>query len=285
MRFNARSRGCSIASRVDPGVNPTRLVLLGDPVARSLSPVFQNAALRAAGIDIRYEALRVSDEDLPQVAGELAHAGAAGNVTIPHKRAFLELCADVTPIASRVGAVNTFWTSAGRLAGDNTDVAGFDAAARKAVGDVRPDLRIALFGAGGAAAAVLGAVERWPGARVRIYGRRPGQAAELAARFHDFAREESTPSSALRGANIVVNATPVGMSDDAMPFEPGNVPPGATIIDLVYRRGGTSLTRSAAAAGYRAVDGSEMLVEQGALSFERWFGFPPDRQAMRDALR
>jgi len=260
-------------------------VLIGDPVAYSSSPLFQNAALRAAGIDAIYEARRVAGADLPQVTRELAREGAAGNVTAPHKKRFLELCGEVSAIASRVGAVNTFWSQGGSLVGDNTDVGGFDSLARKVLGGIPAGLETAVVGAGGAAAGVLGAIEGWPGSRVRLFSRRREQAAELAGRFSDFVRVETSSSSALRGAMLVVNATPVGMTDDSMPFDLGELSEGATVMDLVYRPGGTALTRAAAAAGLPAADGTGMLVEQGALSFERWFGFPPDRNVMYAALR
>lgn len=265
-------------------MNPSRLVLLGDPVSHSLSPAFQNAALAAAGLKIRYEAVRVAAAELAAMAGKLAGEGAAGNVTVPHKAAFLSLCDDITPVASRVGAVNTFWSSSGKLHGDNTDVGGFDAAARELLGEIPADLTVGVIGAGGAAAAVLGAAESWPHATVRLYARNAARASSLAKRFGDFVRVESSARSALAGAKLIVNATPVGMRDDSLPFSLTDVAKGAAILDLVYKRGGTALVRSAEAAGYRAADGTTMLIEQGALSFERWFSFAPDKDVMRAAM-
>jgi shikimate dehydrogenase len=266
-------------------VLPTRLVLLGDPVSHSLSPKFQNAALRAAGIDIEYAATRVSAKQLSRVALDLAASGAAGNVTVPHKVSFLSLCSELSPIASRVGAVNTFWSSNGKLIGDNTDVGGFDAAARALLGAAPGNIDVAIVGAGGAAAAVLGAIERWPSARVRVYSRRIEQAQALASKFGDFARAETSAVSALAGAKLIVNATTIGMERDDLPFELAALDSRAAIIDLVYRPGGTTLVRAASAAGLRASDGTTMLIEQGALSFERWFGFAPDKEVMRAALK
>jgi shikimate dehydrogenase len=266
-------------------VKPSRLVILGDPVAQSLSPKFQNAALRAAGIDLTYESMQVRAADLARVANELAAEGAAGNVTVPHKKSFLPLCAELSPIASRVGAVNTFWTSNGRLSGDNTDVGGFDAAAKELLGENLRGITIAVIGAGGATAAVLGAVEGWDGAKVRLYSRRVESANELAARFGDFVRVESSASDAMRGANFVVNATPVGMTGNEMPFSLEDVSAGARILDIVYRAGGTPLVNAARSSGFIATDGTAMLIEQGALAFERWFGFPPDKKVMYSALK
>jgi shikimate dehydrogenase len=263
---------------------PGRLVILGDPVEHSLSPVFQNAALRSAGLSLRYEALRVAEDDLERVARDLAASNSAGNVTFPHKRQFFELCSNTTPIAKRVGAVNTFWTSSGALAGDNTDAEGFDRALRHFLDDEPGTEKVALIGAGGAAAGVLGAIESWPGASVRIFSRRLDQATALAQRFSGFARAEAMQVKTLRGATLVVNATPVGMNGDALPFDIGLLEPGAIVMDLVYSRAGTPLVRAAKAAGHRSLDGTEMLIQQGALSFERWFGFVPDLAAMRAAI-
>jgi len=109
---------------------PSRLVLLGNPVSHSLSPVFQNAALRSAGIPLTYEAIEVAAPDLGHVLALLAEDNAAGNITIPHKEAAVALCARLSPLAERVGAVNTFWmedaAGGGVLVGDNTDVGGFE---------------------------------------------------------------------------------------------------------------------------------------------------------------
>jgi shikimate dehydrogenase len=265
---------------------PGRLVLLGHPVAHSLSPRFQNAALRRAGIPLVYEALDVSPAELERTLSALRAIGAAGNVTIPHKEAVATHCDGLTPVARRAGAVNTFWCEAGRLIGDNTDAGGFEVVAAELLGQpegARP-ISVALLGAGGAAAAVLVALERWAGARVRVFSRSANRTRRLCARFPELADVAETAEQAVRGADLVVNATPVGLADDAMPIDPTTLEPGAAVIDLVYRRGGTPWTRAAAQLGRRAVDGTAVLLEQGALAFERWFGITPDRTAMREAL-
>jgi shikimate dehydrogenase len=265
---------------------PSRLVLLGHPVHHSLSPLFQNAALRSAGIPLVYQALDVSAEDLVWVLAELAAAGAAGNVTIPHKEAVAALCERRTPLAERVGAVNTFLIDArGALSGDNTDVGGFERLVRDTVGELPQGKRIAVLGAGGAAAAVLAAVEAWPGCEVTLCNRSAPRAARLAARFAVVARVTSSPIDAVRGAAVVVNATAVGLEGDCCPVPIDALAPDAAAIDLVYRRGQTPWVRAALARGLRASDGLPMLVEQGALAFERWFGLEAPRKAMWDAVR
>jgi shikimate dehydrogenase len=263
---------------------PGRLVLIGHPVAHSLSPTFQNAALRAARIDLTYEAIDVPTRDLRVTLRELGSDGAAGNVTIPHKTAVHASCDVLTGIAARVGAVNTFWFREGKLHGDNTDVAGFDAAAKALLGGETHDARVVVFGSGGAAAAVLAAIEQWQNAHVAVVARHPDRAGKLARRFRDVARAEKSLDRALAGANLVVNATPVGQQDDSTPIPVENIPRDAAVMDLVYRRGGTPWVKAAREQGNRAADGLPMLIEQGALSFERWFGFAPDREAMRKSL-
>jgi shikimate dehydrogenase len=265
-------------------VAPARLVLLGHPVAHSLSPTFQNAALRSAGLPIVYEALDVAPGAFAETFRTLAAQGAAGNVTVPHKPAAARVCERLTPLAQRVGAVNTFWVTDGALVGDNTDVGGFDYAVRLLLGEEPRELKVALIGAGGAAAAVLAAVERWPRSRATIWNRTVTRTQSLAERFSTVARAEQHLAAAARDAQLVVNATTVGLDGDDLPVDPASLAHGAALIDLVYRRGGTAWVRLALALGMRACDGLPMLVEQGALAFERWFGKPPDRDAMWAAV-
>jgi len=263
---------------------PGRLVLLGHPVAHSASPRFQNAALRAAGIPLLYEALDVPLDALDSTLDALAMVSAAGNVTIPHKEAVAARCAELTPVARRCGAVNVFWHREGRLLGDNTDVAGVDVVARALLQDRTTGARVALIGAGGAAAAVLCAVEGWDGARVRLYNRHMSRAERLAARFADITDVAPSIEDAIGDAHLVINATPIGLADDRHPVPIPALPERAAVFDLVYRPEETSWVRQAREAGHRAADGEGMLLEQGALAFERWFGRPPERSVMWRAM-
>ena len=273
---------------------PARLVLLGSPVSHSLSPAFQNAALDAAGIELRYEALDVDALALEATLASLAFENAAGNVTVPHKIAVHDRCAMLTPIAKRAGAVNTFWFAEGTLHGDNTDVGGFRAAI-DALREAEPLPRqVILLGAGGAAAAVCAAAEQWGAESVQVVARSRGAAHRLAARFPGLVeisesfpppREAHRARVARVAAPLVVNATPLGINaNDALPVALEGLPAGALVMDLVYSRGETRFVREARAAGHRSADGLTMLLEQGALAFERWFGFAPDREAMRRAV-
>jgi shikimate dehydrogenase len=263
---------------------PGRLVLIGDPVSHSLSPVIQNAALRAAHIPLTYEAVRVARDDVAAFLDDLRKIDGAGNVTIPHKRTVLELCDEVSDAAGLAQACNTFRFVDRKLVGYNTDVAAFDFVARKLLGEDARTARVVLLGAGGAASAVLAAIQQWGSAKVSIVNRNEDRATTLAATFSDFARAEPDIERALANATLIVNATPVGQHDDLFPCDLAPVPPTAAVFDLVYRRGETPWVNKARRRGHRATDGMPMLVEQGALAFETWFGTTPDREVMRRAL-
>jgi shikimate dehydrogenase len=263
---------------------PERLVLLGHPLSHSLSPRFQNAALVAAGMPLRYEAVDVDPTTFEDVVASLKAQNAAGNVTIPFKERMHDACDVLTPLAQRVGAVNVFWIDEdGRLVGDNSDVGGFDAAVATLLGARPRDTTVGLLGAGGAAAAVLAAVETWPGCTSHVYNRTPERARLLCERFGAFAQPVDD-IGVIAGAQLVVNATSVGIRDDAYPLAPSLIAPGASVIDLVYRPGETAWIRALRSRGHGVCDGLPMLIEQGALAFERWFGFAPDREVMRRSV-
>lgn len=266
---------------------PSRLVLLGHPVGHALSPRMQQAALAAAGIDRSYEALDVAPAALNDTLAELASERAAGNVTIPHKRAVASACVEQTPLAERSGAVNTFWVAAGgTLCGDNTDVAGFEAAANAllrgaAMCDTVRD--VVLIGAGGAAAAVCVVTSSWPECTVTLLARDPARADPLTRQF-EHVRVEPLTRAPLPPAQLVVNATPIGLASSAHPVAIDALPRGAAVLDLVYARAETAWVRAARGAGHPAADGLRMLVEQGAAAFTRWFGREPDRGVMWRAV-
>lgn len=265
---------------------PGRLVLLGHPLGHSLSPAFQNAALRTAGIPLTYELMDLPRSVLDETVGALRRSRAAGNVTRPHKEAMLSLCDRLSDVARVVGAVNTFWTAPdGALVGDNTDVGGFERALTALVGAPRPGARVALLGAGGGAAAVLHAMERWERPAVKVYSRTQRRAEVLLERFKVPGEVARSAESAAAGATLVVNATPVGQKDDTVPVSIHALDDGCVVFDLAYRVGETAFVRDARARGLEAADGLRMLVEQGALAFERWFGVEPDRDVMWRAVQ
>ena len=262
---------------------PGRLVLLGHPVSHSLSPGFQNAALRRAALPIRYELLDVAPESLDATLDALIAENVWGNVTIPHKERVAALCTRVSPLAERVGAVNTFWIDDGALVGDNTDVGGFLELLDATAPNVDPTTPAAVLGAGGSAAAVIAALDQRGFGEIRVYGRSSGRVAALGDRFGS-AVLSADEATAVNGALLVVNATPIGLDDVSMPIDAGLLDPSAVVLDLVVGRNETPFVRAVRARGHRAADGLQMLLGQGALAFELWFGFAPDRDVMRQAV-
>jgi shikimate dehydrogenase len=263
---------------------PGRLLLLGHPVSHSKSPAFQNAALRAAHIPLRYETVDVDPHAFDDAVAMIRRDGAFGNVTVPHKERMHDACDVLTPLAERVGAVNTFVLDENdRLVGDNSDVGGFDFAVRSLLGASPRDLTVGIVGAGGSAAAVLAAVERWSGCTAHVLNRTPERARLLCERFRSVAQPVDD-IGVIAGAQLVVNATTLGLRDLHFPVDPGLLSPETAVMDLVYRPGETAWVRAVRARGHRASDGGPMLVEQGAISFEKWFGIAPDRGVMWKAF-
>jgi shikimate dehydrogenase len=265
---------------IDP---PPRLVLLGHPVSHSISPRFQNAALRAANIPLVYETLDVDPDALDETLSVLRAERAAGNVTIPLKELVAARCTRRSALAERVGAVNVYWHENGELVGDNSDVGGAEATMRALLVDVVP-MRMALLGAGGSAAAVLCAAERCGFGEVRVYNRSMDRAKQVVERVGGVAQAVTSMEEALAGADLVVNATPVGLHGGEMPVPVSMLPDGCAVFDLAYQGTETPWITASRAAGHRAADGLGMLIEQGAIAFRMWFGVEPDRTAMWKAI-
>lgn len=256
------------------------IALIGDPVRHSPSPAMHRAAFAATGLDLEYILERVPREELAAAVDRLRERCLGLNVTIPLKEAIVPLLDEVRGAAATTGSVNTVMFTNRRAIGDSTDGEGFIAALR---GGNRPVGRSALIlGAGGAARAV-GAALRASGADVTISARDPDRASTAAgaidARGIPF--DTKAVNAALGEADLLVNATPIG---DRSPLPPNvGLHSGLTVFDLVYRPRVTPLLAAARALGCRTVEGVEMLVEQGARSFEVWTGLRPPVEVMRDA--
>lgn len=269
----------------------TRLfALLGDPVSHSLSPAFQNAAIRALGLDAVFVALRCSADDLPGLLRGIARAGGGGNVTVPHKALAARTVDHPSDTVLRTGACNAYWLEDGAIHGDNTDVAGASAAVAALLGREPAGARVLLLGAGGAASAALCAMVDGGAERIVIVNRTPERARALAERFHSpHARIDVVDSvDAVAGErfDLAMNSTSLGIRpDDPLPLDPdaGGVAVGAA-LDLVYARGGTRWSREMSARGLPAADGREMLLHQGAAAFRRWWKLDPPLDVMRAAL-
>lgn len=270
----------------------TRLAaVIGDPVRHSLSPVLHNAAFAALDLDWVYVALPVQPGDGGRAVAAMSTLGIDGlNVTMPHKAAVAEAVDRCSPVAARLGAVNTVVRTADGLLGESTDGEGFLTALRVDEGFDPDGARCLVVGAGGAARAVVLALAEAGASEVLVVARREA-AATAAASLAGSAGRPGTAEEA-DGCALVVNATPLGM--DAVVVElPGAVPelpvperclgPGQVVADLVYQPMRTPFVEAARARGALAVNGLGMLIHQAALSFRLWTGEDPPLEVLSAA--
>ena len=260
------------------------LGVCGWPVAHSRSPAMHEAAFAAAGLEgWRYLKLPLPPELFAETVRALPAAGFRGvNVTIPHKEAALALATGASDAAREIGAANTLtFERDGAIHADNTDAPGLIAA----LGETWDPAgrRVLVLGAGGAARATVWALVRAGAADVQVWNRSHERAVGLAAALG--ARAVREPEA----AEIVINCTSVGLGDVAAPFkalplQADSLGAGSCVVDMVYRDGGTRLLEAARTRGADVIDGLEILVAQGAASFERWTGLTAPRQAMREAV-
>jgi shikimate dehydrogenase len=237
-----------------------------------------NAAFRALGLDWTYELLDVSPADLvPALTGLRREDSAGANVTIPYKQDVMGHLDGLDAEAVRARAVNTIVREGDRLVGSNTDIA----AIRSAIGGVGVEPKganVVVFGVGGSARAASVALE---GAHLTFVSRHPDDA-DVPGRAIGW--DDGSLHGLVREADLVINATPLGRREE-MPIRPAALPRKGAIIDLVYVTGGTPLVRKARALGLRTADGWEILLAQGARSFEIWTGRAAPLAAMRETLQ
>jgi shikimate dehydrogenase len=281
-----------------PAITGTTRVLgvIGWPVEHSLSPPMHNAALRHLGLDWVYVPFAVPPDRVAEAAAGVRGLGLVGlNVTIPHKAAVLPYLDEAAPEVWLLGACNTLVNQEGHLRGENTDVAGF----RRSVEESGRSLerrRVVVIGAGGSARAVALAALQAAAVEVTVVNRGLARAEELVALLAPVAgptplralalSDPETPG-AVREAEILVDCTSVGMypRHEVPPVVPGEwLHSGQLVCDLTYNPRRTSLLRAAVAAGAEPLEGTGMLVHQGALSLEYWTGKPAPVEVMRKAL-
>lgn len=286
------------------GEEQIRLGVFGDPVAHSLSPRMQNAALEKCEIDAHYAAFQIAPNELADALALLPELDFLGvNLTSPHKIAAVGLVDQLDDFARRAGAINTVRVLDGKRLGSNTDGPGFARAIRSEFSVDLRDLRVLLLGAGGGAGRAIA----WQCAaegceRLVLVNRSLVKAQELARAlqpaFSDarvaapVARLEAVPweERALRfqiaNVDLVINATPLGWRrSDASPLPAALLAPHLMVYDTIYAPSPTALLSAAAAAGARGADGRSLLLHQGALAFERWFDRAAPLEAMSAALR
>ena len=258
-----------------------RLGVCGWPVAHSRSPRMQNAALAQLGLDDwHYQALPLPPHLFTETVKALPPLGFRGvNVTIPHKEQALALADEATETARAIGAANTLtFRDDGTIHADNTDAPGFLTALNRSA----YEKTALVLGAGGTARAVLYALKQAGAGEIHLWNRSPARAQALA--------DEFGATLGFAPADIVVNTTSVGLRDPeetfkALPLRADELGAGCTVVDMVYRHGGTLLLNTARANGAEVVDGLEILVAQGAASLERWTGRTAPDKAMREAVK
>lgn len=289
-----------IARDIDP---PIRLGVFGDPVAHSLSPEMQTAALRGGEINAQYARFHIRSNELRSALRFLRNLDLVGvNLTVPHKIAGFGQIDEADESASRVGAVNTIRVVNKRLVGSNTDGEGFLRAVRSEFSVDLRDLRVLIIGAGGGTGRAIAwqcALENCE--RLVLVNRTLEKANALAERLRSFfmearvlgpaarleavAWEESVVRTQLADIDLIVNATPLGMNpSDPAPIPGRLIAPHHMVFDCVYGPSKTALLRAAEQAGARSANGISMLLHQGALSFSIWFDRDPPIAAMRKAL-
>lgn len=251
----------------------TLAAVLGHPVAHSRSPAMHNAAFEALGLDWHYVKLPAPPELFDETVRALPGSGYAGaNVTIPHKVAALAVADSASSAAQAIGAANTLTFSNEGIAADNTDAGGFLAA----LDESPAGKRALVLGAGGAARAVVHALVDSGASDVQIWNRTAERAEELARTFGATAVRKPGP------ADIAVNTTSVGLHEGTLPLDDLDAP--AIAVEMVYGSD-TPFARWAREGGAQIVDGIEILVRQGALSFAIWTGLEPPLEVMRAAAR
>lgn len=272
-----------------------QLAVIGDPVAHSLSPAMQNAALRELSLPFTYRKIHVRPQELKHFMKQRAPKLAGFNCTLPHKEAILEYLDWISPMAQQMGAVNTVVQRQGKYYGFNTDGAGYLRSLEEELQWLPKDKRITLLGAGGAARGLAMALAAAGARELAICNRTQARAKNLVARLkrsYPQLKLRAGPlngpdlKKALKGSNLVVNTTTLGMDGNAWQDFPWQaLPRRALVSDIIYHRRITPLLRGAKAHGHHIHTGEGMLVHQGALAFLLWTGHLPNTKLMYRELR
>jgi len=273
--------------------------LIGKPLAHSVSPAFQQAALDHLRIDARYELWETEPEALAERVAGMRSADCLGaNVTVPYKEAVIPLLDEIDPLAGRIGAVNTVVNRNVRLCGYNTDMTGFARALREEGGFDPSGAHVVLLGAGGAGRAVTMALVQGKAASVTITDILPERAERLVedlggqgetALRNVPATEDELAAAVMKKCQLLVNCTPIGMrhskEEHDLPISSELIPAGALVFDIIYNPLETRLLAEAKRRGARTLGGLSMLVYQGAASFELWTSVQAPVDVMFKAAR
>ncbi len=258
--------------------------LFGCPVEHTLSPLMHNAAFKSLGLDMCYVPFRVTPEALPDAVQSIRSLNMLGvNITVPHKENVIPLLDKVNEEAAFIGAVNTITNSDGVLTGYNTDGRGFMRSLSEEGVSIKGK-NILIIGSGGASRAISYYLSE-TSSTLSLYDIDRSRAEKLASDLSAL-RSNVLFAGTIKHAghpDIIINATPLGLNhNDPLPVDPERITSGMVICDLVYRK--TNLLKEAEQKGAKTIDGSGMLLWQGALAFELWTGMEPPVDVMRDML-
>lgn len=268
------------------------LGVIGSPIAHSLSPVMHNAAIAALGVDYVYLPLPIAPDQLSQGMAGLEAIGLRGfSVTIPHKQTIMPLLQSISPLAQAIGAVNTVCRTETGWFGTNTDALGFVAPLSELA---RSWQQVVILGNGGAARAVVAGCQQLGFEAIRVVGRDRAKLDVFRASWPDdlplSIHSGSELPDLLPSADLIVNTMPIGMHPqvDRSPLTAADLDrlsSEAIVYDLIYTPSPTLLLQQAQDRGLKAIDGLEMLVQQGAAALELWVGQPAPIVVMRQALQ
>jgi shikimate dehydrogenase len=282
------------------------LGVIGSPISHSLSPIIHNAAIDHLGLDYRYLAFPVAPDRLATALAGFAAIGLVGcSVTIPHKQAIMPLLTEIAPLAQAVGAVNTVWNTPTGWQGTNTDVAGF-VSPLVAMQRDWSSTTVAILGNGGAARAVVVGCHQLGCAKIQVFGRDAAKLAQFQSSWANIqlpVNGSDTPKQVTIKTHLwselptlinqnnllLVNSTPIGMYPqvDTSPISAEmlqSIGPNSVAYDLIYTPQPTKFLQLATDAGMMTIDGTEMLVQQGAAAFELWLKQSAPVEIMRQAL-
>ncbi len=263
--------------------------IIGDPIDHSLSPAMHNAAFKTLNLNCVYIAFRIAKDELEAGLASLRKTNVAGfNVTMPHKIAIMPLLDELDETCTKIGAVNTVNNEKGAFKGYNTDIHGFIEPIKRRKVDLKGKT-VLLMGAGGAARAVVTALVDENIGKIVIANRNLDKSKTL----NDICKRSNVNCELVGlndvtkyapNADLIVNATPIGMNREDSIITAEHISSGSVVYDLVYRPMETGLIQSAEEAGATVIHGYEMLLEQGAKSFEIWLQMEAPRDVMKKTL-
>ncbi len=274
------------------------LALIGNPVSHSLSPIMQNAAIKYLGLDLIYMAIPCKDEDLEIVVNSLKKMNCKGlNITIPFKQKVFNMCSEISPVAKKVKAINTLkLTDDKDWIGTNTDIDGFIYPLKNLNLIKKSSL---ILGSGGAARSVIQGLIKLKLSKITIISRNKSSLNELITNFKNdieikgLLNTNNEINSLIQETDLIINTTPVGMSktinNDEMPFGKNfwdSINSKTIVYDLIYNPSPTPFLKFCDKKGCMTIDGTQMLIAQGAKSLSFWTnGLEVPFEVMHDALK